>query len=72
MTDDLRRSCPANAGIAFRFDGKLHVDIDVRTLEEVALVEHLLPTALGGTIRTIRRGKAALAFFHRITAEVDA
>jgi hypothetical protein len=72
MSDELRSVCPANVLIAFRFDTKLHVDIDVRTLEDVALVEHILPVALGGTLSNVRRGKAALSFFHRITAEVDA
>jgi hypothetical protein len=71
MTDELRGLCPAHVVIAFRFDGRLHVDIDLRTLEEVALVEHLLPTALGGILVNIRRGKAALSFSHRITADVD-
>ena len=72
MTDELRRICPASAVIGFRFDGRLHVDVDVRTLEEVSRVEHLLPTALGGILENIRRGKAALSFSHRITADVDA
>lgn len=72
MSDELRSVCPANVVIAFRFDTKLHVDIDVRTLEDVALVEHLLPGALGGSLSNVRRGKSALSFFHRITAEVDA
>ncbi|MDB5685272.1 MAG: hypothetical protein JWM38_1811 [Sphingomonas bacterium] len=72
LSDDLRRHCPADAIVSFRFDGRLHVDIDVRTLEQVALVEHMLPTGLNGTLENIRRGKSPLSFFHRITAEIDA
>jgi hypothetical protein len=64
--------CPAHAIISFRFDGKLHVDIDTRRIEEASMVELALLTVASVEFRDIRRGKAPSAFLHRITAEIPA
>jgi hypothetical protein len=71
LCDEVRRVCPADAAVALRFDGKLHVEIDVRSLDQAMLVEHVLPVTLGGALHDIRRAKSPHSFFHRITAELD-
>ena len=67
----LREHCSPEAVIIFQFDGKLHVHIDVRDIEEVARLESLLPSLCGGAFSELQRGLAAHhSFFHRISARV--
>ena len=62
--------CPAHAIISFRFDGKLHADIDTRRVEEASMVELALLTVATVEFSDIRRAKAPSAFLHRVTAEI--
>jgi hypothetical protein len=71
LAEAIRCVCPPEAVVGFRFDGKLFVDIDVRSVEHAILVESFLPTLQAGAFRDIRRGKSPSAFLHRITAQVD-
>ena len=72
LRDSIVAVCPAHAIISFRFDGKLHVDIDTRRIEEASMVELALLTVAGVEFNDIRRGKAPSAFLHRVTAEIRA
>lgn len=68
----LRAVCPADAVINFDFDGKLHVHIDVRKLEDLQKVEALLPRLAGGMFQDLTRGQAVHhPFFHRLSAAVN-
>ncbi len=68
----LRQACPRDSQISFDFDGKLHVHIDVRNREEVALVESMLPAIGLGLFHGITRGGTPHhPFFHRVSALVD-
>ena len=71
LRDEVLAVCPPEATVSFRFDGKLYVDIDIRSMEHVTLVESFLPTLRAGGFHDIRRGRAPSAFLHRIVAEVD-
>ena len=67
----LREHCGPEAVITFQFDGKLHVHIDVRDIEEVARLESILPALCGGAFSELQRGLSAHhSFFHRISARV--
>ena len=67
----LRQACPPNARISFDFDGRLHVHVDVRNIEEVAAVEAALPALGQGLFRCLRRGATPnRAFLHRVSALV--
>jgi hypothetical protein len=68
----LRDSLPREAAISFLFDGKLHLRIDVRQLEQVLAIEMVLPTLGGGIFHDVQRGQAPNhSFMHRVTARVD-
>jgi hypothetical protein len=72
ILSSLRHACPENAEISFDFDGKLHVHIDMRNLEDVILAEAILPTLFMGIFHDIRRGNAPhRSFFHRVSAQVE-
>lgn len=65
-------ACPEDAAISFDFDGELHVHIDIRNLEDVALTEAILPTLCMGIFHDVRRGNAPhRSFFHRVSALVE-
>ena len=67
----LREHCGPEAVISFQFDGKLHVHIDVRDMEEIARLESILPSLCGGAFSELQRGLAAHhSFFHRLSARV--
>jgi hypothetical protein len=67
----LREHCSPEAVISFQFDGKLHVHIDVRDMEEIARLESILPSLCGGAFSELQRGLAAHhSFFHRLSARV--
>jgi hypothetical protein len=63
---------PSDAKISFQFDGRLHVMVDVRTLEQVLAVEMTLPKLGAGMFHDIQRVQALRhGFGHRVTALVD-
>jgi len=63
---------PGDTKVSFQFDGKLHVMIDVRTLEQVLAVEMTLPKLGAGMFHDIQRVQAPRhGFGHRVTALVD-
>ena len=78
VSDELRKLaamlaplCPKDCSIKFEFDGKLHIHIDVRHLEELTTIEALLPEMCGGIFRNVQRGIADRhSFFHRLTTVV--
>jgi hypothetical protein len=71
ITKMLQVLCPKESVIRFYFDGRLRVHIDLRRVEELTMVEALLPTACGGIFQNVQRGMAEKhSFFHRVTAVV--
>lgn len=68
----LRDSFPDVRNISFEFDGRLHVHIDLRSKEQLALVEERLPYLGGGRLFSEpRRGDTPKRpFDHRISALV--
>lgn len=70
IRDRILTICPSEAVVAIRYDGALHVDIDVRGAEQAMLVETFLPQMLAGTIRNVRRSKSPGAFHVRVSAEI--
>jgi hypothetical protein len=65
-------ACPSDARISFLYDGRLHLMIDVRTLEEVLAVEMILPKIGAGMFHDVARAQAPRhGFGHRVTALVD-
>ncbi|GFM27656.1 MULTISPECIES: hypothetical protein [Novosphingobium] len=67
----LREVCPPNADVSFDFDGQLHVRIDVRQVEEVRLIQSLLPSVGVGLFDNISHGRTPhRPFYHRISAVV--
>ncbi len=68
----VRAIAPRDAAISFEFSRKLEINIDVRTLEDVARLETLLPTLCGGIFSRVERGPVDNhPFLHRLTALVD-
>lgn len=68
----LREACPEESHISFDFDGTLHLHIDVRNREDVAVIETTLPKLGLGVFHNISRGGTPhRPFFHRVTAVVD-
>lgn len=68
----MREATPKNSIISFDFDGKLHVHVDVRDLEEVMMIEAILPKLGIGLFQDIKRGMTPhQAFRHRVSALVD-
>jgi hypothetical protein len=71
LVAELRSHAPADAAITLVFDGRLHINIDVRSLDEVARLEFLLPTLCGGIFSNVQRGLVDNhPFLHRLTALV--
>lgn len=67
----VREACPENAEVCFDFDGRLHVHIDVRKLEDVTLVQAVLPDVGMGMFSNLSLGKTPnRPFSHRISALV--
>lgn len=62
---------PGDAAIGFGYDGRLRINIDVRSLEDLARLETLLPSAFGGLLFNIQRGLVEHhPFLPRLTATV--
>lgn len=72
LADMLLHACPPETTVGFRYDRKLHVDLDVRGAENAILVERLLPTLRLGMFTEVRRAMTPRPFLLRITAEVEA
>jgi hypothetical protein len=72
LATGLANACPQGSIISFRFDGKLHVDIDVRGGEQAAMVERVLPASAIAAFTEMRRARSPHPFLLRITAEIDA
>ena len=63
---------PKDAHVSFEFDGRLHLHVDVRNLEDVGRLEVLLPTLCGSIFSNVQRGLVDNhPFLHRLTALVD-
>lgn len=72
---DLRASVqalvPGDTAISFFYDGRLHINIDLRDLRDVERAESFLPNVADGIFSNIRRSMADHhSFRHRLTAEV--
>jgi len=70
LADSIRAACPTGATVTFRFDGKLHADIDSRSIEQARATEATLAQMSAPAFRNIRPSKPPSAFLHRVTAEV--
>ena len=71
LTGELRSHAPADAAVTLLFDGRLHINIDVRNLDDVARLEFLLPALCGGIFSNVQRGLVDKhPFLHRLTALV--
>jgi hypothetical protein len=70
LTNRISLMCPTGSIVGFRFDGKLHADVDVRTVEQAMAVEAELQ-ARAEMFRNVRP-KPPSSFLHRITAELIA
>ncbi len=67
----LDREFPQAVEIGFTFAGKLQVHIDVRSLEEVTVLDAKLPSMGGGLFSDVRYGGTpGHAFLHRVSALV--
>jgi len=65
-------ACPPETKVSFQFDGRLHVMIDVRSLEDVLKLEIILPGFGAGMFHDVQRAQAPHhGFGHRVTALVD-
>jgi hypothetical protein len=63
---------PTDTLISFHFEDRLHVNIDLRSLEDLARAETLLPSLADGIFSNLRRSLADRhSFRHRLTAEVE-
>jgi 2-polyprenyl-6-methoxyphenol hydroxylase-like FAD-dependent oxidoreductase len=64
---------PGDTLISFHFDDRLHINIDVRDLCDLAKAETRLPAIADGIFSNLRRSLADHhSFRHRLTAEVEA
>lgn len=64
-------ACPCKTKVSFSFDEALHIAIDVRTIEEVNIVETTLPMLAGGVFQHVMRTSIPNhAFLKRVTATV--
>ena len=72
LSDTVRAICLPDTNITFDFDGKLHVHIDVRNLEDIMHLEASLPALCGNIFAHLRRGSVDNhPFLHRLSASVD-
>ena len=71
LVEELRSHAPADAGITLVFDGRLHINIDLRNLDDVTRLEFLLPTLCGGIFPNVQRRLVDNhPFLHRLSALV--
>lgn len=71
LTAMLREICPGDANIAFEFDGRLHLNVQLRRFEDVTRLETALPTLCGGIFHDVRHGQVGRhSFLHRVSALV--
>jgi len=78
ISDELRAlihlvedACPCPMQVSFSFGHELKISIDVRTLEEVHMVETTLPRLAGGLFDNISRSAIPHhAFLKRVSATV--
>ena len=71
LTAILREICPSDANIGFEFDGKLHLNVQLRRFEDVTRVETALPSLCGMIFHDIRHGQVGRhSFLHRVSALV--
>jgi hypothetical protein len=63
LRDSITVVCPAHAIISFRFDGKLHVDIDTRRIEEAAMVNWRSSRLQGSSSTTFVAARHPVHFF---------
>ena len=71
LTTMLAQICPPDAVIAFQFDGKLRLSIDIRRFEEMTTIEAQLPLLYGGIFHEVQRVLPGHgSFFHRLSAIV--
>jgi hypothetical protein len=79
VTDELLRlahmveeACPCKTQVSFSFDHGLRIAVDVRTFEEVHIVETTLPQLAGGVFQNITRSATPHhAFLKRVSAAVN-
>ena len=72
LTAVLQKICPTDANIAFEFDGKLHLHVQLRRFEDVTRLETALPSLCGGIFHDIRHGQVGRhSFLHRVSALVE-
>jgi hypothetical protein len=79
VTDELLRlahmveaACACKTQVSFSFDHALRIAVDVRTFEDVHIVESILPQLAGGVFQNIMRSATPHhAFLKRVTATVD-
>jgi len=72
LRDLVTEICPYDATVAFAFTDRLRLTIDVRTLEEVAALETLLPGLAGGVLTGVTRGATpGHSFRRRLIANVE-
>lgn len=68
----VEEACPCPTRISFSFDHALHIAVDVRTFEEVHIVEATLPGLAGGIFHDVNRTAIPNhAFLKRVTAIVN-
>lgn len=71
LRDAVKSIVPADTVVSFQFDDRLHVNIDMRDLQELARLEASLPSLANGIFTNLRRSLADhQPFRHRLTAEV--
>lgn len=71
IRDLLQREFSEARQVSFSFDGRLQVHIDVRKVEDIAVVEAKLPSLAGGLFSNVRHGSTpGHAFLHRVSAVV--
>ncbi|WFL76169.1 hypothetical protein P7228_09160 [Altererythrobacter arenosus] len=72
LKEALKSEFPKAVWIEFEFRQQLRIHIDVRTIEEVTLIEARLPALCGGAFSGVFSGRTPNhAFLHRVTASVD-
>lgn len=71
LTAIIRDICPPDALIAFEFDGRLHLRVQLRRFEDVTRLEVALPTLCGGIFTEVHHGQVGRhSFLHRVGALV--
>ena len=71
LVSEIRSYAPSNAIVSFAVNGKLHINIDVRDIDDLTRLESLLPSLWGGILSNVQRGLVDKhPFLHRLTALV--